>query len=198
MGNIWRLAEGLNYAANPDGNIYTNDGADIINLSLGTTEKTFLIREFLGAITNDERLLPGRDYTEIRRHKIVVVAAAGNTGDATRIYPAAEQTGSLIAVAASNSQDLLTIFSTRGNWVSLMAPGEEIVSAMPNGRFATWRGTSMAAPVVSGIAALVMVRHPNMTADRVAAHIRGTSTDVTDSMFLRVDAARALTINPVP
>ena len=77
-----------------------------------------------------------------------------------------------------------------------MAPGENIISAIPNGGFATWRGTSFAAPVVSGIAALVMVRHPSMNSNRVAAHIQGTSADVVSGMFLRVDASRALTIAP--
>jgi subtilisin family serine protease len=198
MGNIWRLAEGLRYAANPDGIVYTRDGADIINLSLGTTQKTYLITEFLGAIMSDYRSTRDDASSESSNRRLLVVAAAGNTGDGTRIFPAAEQTNGLISVAASTNLDTLASFSTRGDWVSVMAPGDGIVSAIPQGRFATWRGTSMAAPIVSGIAALVMERHPYMSSNKVAAHIRGTSTDVTDSMFLRVDAARALTINPVP
>jgi subtilisin family serine protease len=196
VGNIWRLAEGLRYAANPDGNIATNDGADVINLSLGTTETTSLIRETLGMAVNDNPPGYKNNSSIVSQQRIVVVAASGNTGDSTRIYPAAEQADNLIAVAASASDDTLSIFSTRGDWIDVIAPGERIVSAMPNGRFATWSGTSMSAPIVSGITALVMVKYPNMTANQVADHVKGTSEDVLGAVFLRVDAARSLTIPP--
>ena len=52
VGDIWRLANALIYAANPDGDNSTDDGADIINLSLGTTQQAPLIRKILDAVTN--------------------------------------------------------------------------------------------------------------------------------------------------
>jgi subtilisin family serine protease len=134
----------------------------------------------------------------IKPQGVVVVAAAGNTGDSTPIYPAAEQADNLVAVAASTSDDALASFSTRGDWIDIMAPGERIVSPIPNGRFATWRGTSFSAPIVSGVTALVMVQHPNMDPNQIADHVKGTAADIIGANFLRVDAGRALTITHVP
>jgi hypothetical protein len=56
----------------------------------------------------------------------------------------------------------------------------------------------MSAPVVSGIAALVMVRHPSLTSTQTANHIKHTSADVIGANYLRVDAARSLVLAPVP
>jgi subtilisin family serine protease len=60
-------------------------------------------------------------------------------------------------------------------WVRTVAPGEEIVSALPGGRYGMWSGTSMSAPIVSGIAALVLSVRPI----NGAAH---TSSDVVDEV----------------
>jgi membrane-anchored mycosin MYCP len=77
-----------------------------------------------------------------------------------------------------------------------MAPGDRIVSAIPGGRFATWRGTSMSAPIVSGIAALVRAKYPNLKANAVFEQIRATSIPVSGIISHRVDAAQAVTRNP--
>jgi subtilisin family serine protease len=47
-------------------------------------------------------------------------------------------------------------------WVRAAAPGENIVSALPGGRYGVWSGTSMAAPVAAGIAALVKAKNPSL------------------------------------
>ncbi len=71
----------------------------------------------------------------------VVVAAAGNSGGTTKEYPAAEGVAGLLSVAATTPSDTLAGFSNYGSWVRVAAPGEEIVSAVPGGEYATWSGT---------------------------------------------------------
>jgi subtilisin family serine protease len=83
----------------------------------------------------------------------VVVAAAGNTGSQTVLYPAAY--AGVIAVAALDAADHKASFSAYGKKVDLSAPGTEIYSSMPGNAYAWWSGTSMATAVVSGTASLV-------------------------------------------
>lgn len=99
---------------------------------------------------------------------VVLVAAAGNNSNTTLSYPAAYP--EVIAVAATNSDDNLASFSSFGNdWVSVAAPGENILSTYPDSACAalipgydpsegclTWlSGTSMASPHVAGTASLL-------------------------------------------
>lgn len=195
--DTWRLARALIYAANPDGDINTRDGADVINLSIGTTDRTNLIRKLIAAETNDGTLPDDDDLPQVGHPAIVVVASAGNTGNGTHVYPAAEHdVPGLIAVGASTPADTIADFSTRGEWIELMAPGDKIVSSVPGGRYGVWRGTSMAAPVVSGIAALVRSRYQSLKPSGIFEHIRRTSVSCNGAINRRADAGRAVTINP--
>ena len=110
---------------------------------------------------------------------ILVVAAAGNSGtsnDASPQYPANYGSGSnadanVLSVAASNSSDQLASFSNYGaNTVDLAAPGVSIYSTYL-GAYATMSGTSMAAPEVTGVAALCWAVDPNATVAQVKAAI---------------------------
>ena len=111
-------------------------------------------------------IVPGaQQFPEIQGKKITFVAAAGNGGNyGEKLYPAAESVESLsniIGVGASTRYDKLASFSTMADgrsgsdrWVEAVAPGEDIISTIPGGRYGMWSGTSMSAPIVSGIAAL--------------------------------------------
>ena len=91
---------------------------------------------------------------------VVVVAAAGNTGDGIAStnnvgYPAAY--GSVIAVAATDSSDRIASFSSDGPAVEVAAPGVNIYSTTRGGGYGSMNGTSMAAPHVSGVVADALV-----------------------------------------
>lgn len=90
-----------------------------------------------------------------RARGVVIVAAAGNNGGfvaSPAAYPDA------IAVSASDSQDRIAKFSSRGRRVAFIAPGFDIKSCLPGGQYGSHSGTSMAAPHVTGLAALAVSR----------------------------------------
>jgi type VII secretion-associated serine protease mycosin len=88
---------------------------------------------------------------------VTVIAAAGNErGSGSPVsYPAAFP--GVIAVSATQSDNLIASYSNRGDYVDIAAPGSAIYSTLPSG-YASWSGTSMATPYVSAAAALVMAR----------------------------------------
>ncbi|MDP3729505.1 MAG: S8 family peptidase, partial [bacterium] len=111
---------------------------------------------------------------------VVVVAAAGNSGGAV-IYPAAYPEA--IAVSATDSNDNLASFSSRGPEVDLSAPGVSIYSTYKGSGYATLSGTSMASPHVAGAAALVLGSHPGYTPEQVLGALESTATDLGSAGF---------------
>jgi subtilisin family serine protease len=195
MGNIWVLAEALAYAVDPDGDPNTADGADVINLSLSTLRQTELIGNLLtklcGGSTSESQ-----DFPVSANPYLVVVAAAGNGGNTDKQYPAAENVDGLIAVAASTVDDVLASFSSRGSWVQVAAPGQAILSTVPNGQYGTWSGTSMAAPIVAGEAALVRAQFPWLLNKDLARQVIRMSVKINGDVPYRIDAGMALTNSP--
>ena len=153
-------------------------GADVINISATTPRPTEALADAVAyATTND----------------VVVVAAAGNDdpertepgAGAPSYYPAAFP--DVLAVAGTDRQDRRTDTSHAGTYVDVAAPGADITSTGPNGpgRYAVVTGTSFAAPLVAGTAALVRAYRPDLTAEQVVARIVATA----DPPASRADAA---------
>jgi thermitase len=199
VGNMWVIAEAVRYALDPDGDPTSDDGADVINLSLATVHHSNLLREVIGDASDTAVPSP---YA-----KVVVVAASGNRGTTELMYPAAENFDGELSVAASKSDDTLWEKSERDDNVrnDVMAPGVGITSSVPGGGTGVWAGTSMASPLVAGLAALVRAAAPAMSADLVKDRIRDTSDRPQPEQFVkrRVNAASAVTplvnfnVNPI-
>jgi subtilisin len=124
--------------------VVAND-MDVVNMSLGTTAYSASFESAVNAT-----IASG----------VVVVAAAGNSGpgDNTVNYPA--KFADVIAVSATDSSNLIASFSSRGPEVDLAAPGVSIYSTYKGQTYSTLSGTSMAAPHVAGVAALVLMTAP--------------------------------------
>lgn len=155
-GRIWgdALARGIRWA--------TGQGADVINLSLGSTQDDPLVRQAVAyAVAND----------------VVVVAAVSNRGMSTPVYPASYP--GVLAVGASRG-DSVAPFSDRGSVVDVMAPGVGIRAAVPGG-YSRVDGTSFASAVVAGQASLIRSSRPRMSASRVTSTILGTSQRIGDA-----------------
>lgn len=195
-GDVWTLAEAIAYASDPDGNPNTNDGADVINLSLGSLQRSKLIRDVVKAATcADPQDTSPNDLPCFQSggRGAVVVMAAGNSGSSSPEYPAGDGIGGAISVAASTQYDTLAAFSNYGSWVDVAGPGQGILSTVPGGGYGTWSGTSMAAPFVAGEAALVRSAFPNLNTVKAAQRIASRSTDIGGPVRFRIDAAAAVT-----
>lgn len=182
-GYSW-IANGITWAA--------DNGAKVINLSLGGTFRSFTLESAVNYAWN---------------RGAVVVAAAGNCGCQQKLYPAAYNKA--IAVAATNNLDKLAYFSSYGaKWVDVAAPGENIFSTFPNHTFTIGTqygrsqnydfasGTSMATPMTSAAAALIWTTGYGTSANSVrsrleskADKIAGTGTYWSSG---RVNAASAV------
>jgi subtilisin family serine protease len=183
VGNDWVLSKALRYVAgysDPQGN-----RVKVFNMSFTARDRS----DFVEGILHDT--VKGRTSLSLGIEPgIVAVVAAGNSNSNLPHYPAAESVceDQILSVAASSFNNDLTYFSNYSSsmrcklptdpllpWVNVMAPGYRIVSAMPGGRYGTWSGTSMSAPFIAGIAALVRAKHPTQKADDVGCHIKATA-----------------------
>ena len=175
-GSYSDIAQGVRWSA--------DQGADIINLSLGGDADSQLLRDAVAYATGKGAL---------------VIAAAGNDGSPAPHYPAAIP--AVLAVGASTSADSRYSWSNYGSsWVDIAAPGCNPAQAR-NGTVSQFCGTSSATPFVAGVAALLASTTPTPTAAvlrtalTTSAHgIAGTWVPASSG---RVDAAAALASLPV-
>lgn len=113
---------------------------------------------------------------------ILTVAAAGNesaNNDTTPSYPANVNSTAVISVAATDASNRLASFSNYGaTTVDVAAPGVGIYSTTPNNSYASYSGTSMAAPHVAGLVALMAAANPEATAGQIRSAILSTAVPV--------------------
>ena len=158
----------------------TDNGADVINLSLGGTGPSSTLEQAVNYAWN---------------HGVVVVAAAGNTGSTSPLYPAYYD--KCLAVAATNDADQLTSWSSYGSWVDVAAPGSAYSTKL-NSQYGNMAGTSMASPHVAGLAGLVFSVAADTNGngrlnDEVRATIEATCDDVgIDVAYGRINAYHAV------
>jgi len=148
----------------------TTNGMDVINMSLGGPLGSTAMKQAV-----DNAYARG----------VVVVAAAGNSGSSgntnTIGYPA--KYDSVIAVGAVDSNSNRASFSSVGAELEVMAPGAGVYSTYPTNTYATLNGTSMASPHVAGAAALILSKHPNLSASQVRNRLSSTATYLGSSFY---------------
>jgi len=188
------IAEAIDYAV--------AKGADVINMSFGSYSKSLIVEDSLSVAFS----------------QAVLVAAAGNDGYINKphafgkdMYPAAFSW--VIGVMASDG-DSLALFSNYdfipedSHEYNIVAPGIDILSTLPGGKYAKWDGTSMSAPIVAGIAALLKSKYidnESYSSRFIMGQIVGTAVEpiapppgtLWESYF-QVDANLALTVVPEP
>jgi subtilisin family serine protease len=118
-----------------------------------------------------------RGIAAARQKGVVLIAAAGNAGPKSPpLYPASDR--NVIAVTATDAQNNLLPIANRGRHIAVAAPGVDIVAPAPDGGYQVVSGTSIAAAYVSGIAALLIERKPELTPATIKKILLSSATDL--------------------
>ena len=144
---------------------------DAISLSLGSSAP-YLYKGTCDAVYPE--MTAAIKYA--KDHGIVVVIAAGNSGNPGVSLPGCISYAT--TVGAVDKLDKIASFSGRGNAVDVTAPGVSIFSTVLGSGYASWSGTSMATPMVSGTVALVKNAHPDWTPAQVENALTKTAKDL--------------------
>jgi len=147
LGNSYHVAEGIVQAVDM--------GVDLLNLSLGVYEDSFLLRQAI-------------DYAHQRG--VVLVAAAGNEGYAELPFPAAYD--EVLAVTAVDARGNQAIFPNQSERIDFAAPGVGIFTAGEDSGTVSFSGTSAAAPFVTGTLASLMSGEAPLTAAEAVATLK--------------------------
>lgn len=214
-GRFSSLLDALDYCVEQD--------IDVVNMSLGSGEASQLVLQKLA---------------QLKQQGIACIVAAGNSGDAVQFPGSSPDVLTVAAIGKINefpessfhsqqvwapnggtpptTQDgyFSAKFTCHGPEVDVCAPGVAILSSVPEKGFAAWDGTSMAAPHITGLAALVLAHHPDFTqpelrartsarVDRLFQIIKASATPVALGDTTRTgaglpDAPRALGLDVAP
>ncbi len=180
FGRLIKAYEGIVYAA--------DQGVSVINCSWGS--------HFNPGPFGQDII----DYAVLNRD-VLVIGAAGNANTADIFFPASLER--VLSVAAIDSFDIKTHFSSYGPFVDVTAPGAGVLSTWRNNSYTKSSGTSMAAPIVAGAAAITRSFYPELDALQVKALLKMTSDPIDDLAgnedyaeqlgFGRLNMLRALT-----
>ena len=186
-GTYQQIVDGIYYAA--------NNGADIINMSLGGPSAATILEDAVDHAYNNG---------------VVVIAASANESSGQVSYPAAYN--NVIAVGATQYDETRSSYSNYGSSLDLVAPGgggsNGVVQQTFGDTFQDWgywfyQGTSMAAPHVSGVAALILSKNSSLAPSEVRTILESTAEDKGDPGWDQyyghglLDAHAALTFVPV-
>lgn len=149
------VAKGIRWAV--------DHGAKVINLSLGNYQPSSVLEEAIR-------------YAD--QHDVVLVAASGNDSTSQPSFPAAYP--EVISVGAIDPDLSYALYSNYGDYVDVVAPGTNIASTFAGHRYAALSGTSMAAPHVAALAALIRSINPRLTNDEVRRVIIQSTVDLGD------------------
>ncbi|WP_315833986.1 S8 family serine peptidase [Bradyrhizobium prioriisuperbiae] len=162
-------------------------GARIINMSFAGPEDPLI----------------GKVLAAAAAKGVVLVAASGNAGPKSPpLFPAADR--NVIAVSATDASDKLFPASNRGRHIAIAAPGVDILTPAPDGKYQVTSGTSFSAAYISGLIALMIERNPALTPDDVRSILTKTAQDLgtpgRDDMFGagKADAFNAVTAAGAP
>lgn len=150
IGTYADVAEGIIWA--------TDNSSRIINLSLGGSSDSETLKRAVNYALNKGSLL---------------IAAAGNNGNDAPVYPASYP--GVLAISASDQNDSLAGFSSFGKNIFVASPGVSITSTVLAGSYATYHGTSTAAPHLSGLLALTLAKQEDLSNNQLIETIKQTA-----------------------
>jgi len=186
-GTYQMIADGIYYAV--------NNGADVINMSLGGSSAAVILEDAVNYAYDNG---------------VVVIAASGNENLGQVSYPAAYN--NVIAVGATQYDETRSSYSNYGSSLDLVAPGgggsngvvqQTFGNTVQDWGYWSYQGTSMAAPHVSGVTALLLSKNSNLTPSELKTILESTAEDKGDLGWDQyyghglLDAHAALTFTPV-
>jgi subtilisin family serine protease len=183
-GSFAQVIGGMEWIVDPDGNPATDDGCDVVNMSLGATG------------TYPDMIVPVDNFIAMN---VFPAISIGNSGPGASTTGSPGNVPSAFGVGAVDSMDVIASFSSRGpvTWNNppyvgtyikpdIAAPGVKIYSSVPGGTWewnygaGDWSGTSMAAPHMAGVAALMKQANPSMDVELMKQLVGQTAVDLGD------------------